>query len=147
MKKDRRTAFERLEDVSKIEDVNTRIEVLRNECIAANALAIAIQYTYHPEFNLDMPEGDLPESVLRIREVHDDYGAFFRTLRKLKSILDLPEQKRERLFVEYYETVAVADRKLMIALKDKKLPWKTLDEAFCREALPELFPAPVTNGV
>ena len=48
--------------------------------------------------------------------------------------------KREQLFIELLENVTPADAKLLCAIKDKKLPWKGIDESMVREAFPGLLP-------
>lgn len=53
----------------------------------------------------------------------------------------VPKWQKENNFAGLACDVAGRDFDLLVAMKDKKLPWKTLNKGFCLKALPELFPA------
>jgi hypothetical protein len=58
---------------------------------------------------------------------------------------NLKPLKRETMFVEFLESLAPKDAELILAIKDKKLPFKGITEDIVREAFPELFPAQETK--
>lgn len=143
----RETAYATLERIASIEDDNERSQVLRDTLLNNNALAIVIQRVYHPNYNFDLPEGELPESIAA-KSGHEEFGPFYSSIKKWdKFRVDdevasphISKTNKENQFISLYEGVASSDADLLIAVKDKKLPWETLSKEFVVAALPELFP-------
>lgn len=52
----------------------------------------------------------------------------------------ITQSKRELQFISLYEAVASNDADLLVGVKDKELPWPSLDATFVVDAVPELFP-------
>jgi len=48
--------------------------------------------------------------------------------------------KRETLFIEFLESLAPADAKMILAMKEKKLPWKSITPQLVNEAFPGFLP-------
>lgn len=143
-----KTAYETLEDVANIVDPEARKKALRELLVRNNALAIVIQRTYHPYYNWDLPPGELPETVAK-KSGHQEAGPFYHSIKRWE-IFRVPSEvpsngaikkhTRETQFISLYEGVASLDADLLIAVKDKKLPWETLNAEFIVDAIPELFP-------
>lgn len=141
------TAYESLERIANIEDDAVRAQALRDNLASNNALAIVVQRTYHPNYNFDLPEGPLPESVAK-KSGHDEYGPFYTSIKKWDILRRNSEYvgphinrtNKETQFIALYEGVSDKDADLLIAIKDKRLPWGTLDRDFVVDTLPELFP-------
>lgn len=142
------TAYETLENIAKIADREKRKATLRAVLENNNALAIIVQRTYHPRYNFDLPVGPLPSDIAK-KSGHDEAGPMYNNLRRwdiLRSAEEQPtnagimQSKREEQFISLYEAVASKDADLLIAVKDKELPWPTLDCEFVVDAVPELFP-------
>lgn len=143
------TAYEILEQIANIADPIERKNTLRTVLSNNNALAIVVQRTYHPDYKFDIPEGPLPAEIAK-KSGHDEPGPFLQSLRRWYTCLDnfqLPKHKKEAHFIDIYESVASKDADLLIAVKDKKLPWETLDAAFVVDAVPELFPSSFRDQV
>ncbi|PCJ96722.1 MAG: hypothetical protein COA52_00515 [Hyphomicrobiales bacterium] len=131
-------------EVNSIKKKAEKIEALRILCMQNNAVAKVIQWTYHPDIVFDLPEGDVPESLWNATN-HGEQGPFYRLINKneIKNLTTnsiVPSKKKETIFISMLENVAADDAKLMIGIKNKILPYKTLNKKFCMEALPELLP-------
>lgn len=136
------TAYETLDRVSKIKNKPERTEALREELKNNKQLAMLVQYTYHPDVKFALPPGPLPDDIAK-KSRHDEGGILYNNARRLyqfKDDFNLPKTKRETNFLVLYESVASDDADLLIGIKDKKLPWKSLSKAFVKKAVPELFP-------
>lgn len=141
------TAYKTLEKISEIADDNERKEALRTACLQDNNLAIVIQRTYHPNYSFDLPYGPISETARKSN--HDEAGVFYQSLRRwyvfrqsnqTEEQIELKPHIREQQFIDLYESVASDDADLLVAVKDKKLPWDSLDVNFVVDAIPELFP-------
>lgn len=144
----KKTIYSALKEVADIVDVDQRKKVFRDLLQSDNTIAIIVQRTYHPNYNFNLPEGPLPESIAK-KSNHDEKGPLYNSIRKW-DIFRVPSEvpfnsnykKRvvEQQFISLYEAVASDDAELLIGIKDKKLPWETLSVDFVVEAIPELFP-------
>jgi hypothetical protein len=135
----RETAFATLSRVAKINDRDERAAELRRVCRERPAIAMYIQYVYHPNVAFDLPKGKIEYQ----RSGEDQYGMFYSQVRKLKNFFTTSPVSKERKlenFIVLLETVTGSDSDLLIAAKDKSLPWNRMGRQFCVEALPELFP-------
>lgn len=135
----RETAFTTLSRVAKVNDRDERVKELRKVCQERPALALFIQYVYHPDVVFDLPKGKIDYQ----RSGEDQYGVFYSNVRKLKNFfVSSPVNPRRKLenFVVLLESVTGSDSDLLMAAKDKTLPWNRMGRQFCVEALPELFP-------
>lgn len=144
----RETAYKTLENISKIADPETRKATLRQTLMENNPLAIVVQRVYHPNYHFDLPAGDVPDTIAK-KSNHDEHGPFYNNLRRwdvlrpteeVPSNVNIRKNVREQQFISLYEAVSNDDTELLIAVKNKKLPWETLNLAFVVDALPELFP-------
>ena len=46
--------------------------------------------------------------------------------------------KREMLFIEFIESLDPDDAKLILSIKNKKMPWKNISRHVAKKAFPEL---------
>ncbi len=138
----RELTYNTLHRIAQIKNKADRIEEIRRFAAEVPAIALFIQYTYHPDVIFDLPEGDLPDTIFK-RSGHDERGPFLQGVKKLKNFLTtspVSAANKQRNFITFCETIASKDYELIIACKDKKLPWTQLSQKFCFQALPELFP-------
>jgi len=104
-------------------------------------------YTYSPTIKFLLPEGAPP---YRPCEFFDQEGRLYVEARKLYLFIEggnpnLTKVKRESLFIQLLESIDQEDAKLLIAIKDKKLPYKNITEKAVREAFPDLLPKEEIN--
>lgn len=134
------SAYAILDQIASIKSKPERVEALRTELTKNRPLSTFIQYVYHPDVVLDLPEGEPP---YRANSILDDYAAIYRTLKKLHNFgvnSPVPRKKKELNWQALLETVSPVDVPLLNAIKDKKLPWRTLNRKFVVAAVPELYP-------
>lgn len=89
-----------------------------------------------------LPQGDPPYTPSQAVEAQ---GMFFANARKLYLFIkggndNLNQIKRETLYIQLLETVHADDAKILLLMKDKKLP---LDANVVKEAFPDLNIDPV----
>jgi len=120
---------------------NTQIEYLRHVFNAA--LKDVLQGAYHPGVKWLLPEGEI--TYVPAENTQDYDSKFYREHKKLyvfcKGGADgLPQSKRLRMFVQLLEAVHPNDAVMLMAMKDKYLPYPGLDYDLIREAFPDLLP-------
>jgi hypothetical protein len=104
------------------------------------ALNKLLRYTYGKDMKFLLPEGAPPFKPSKF----DEPNALYQEVRRLYLFVEggqqgLTQLRRESLFIETLEFVDKEDAELLISIKDKKLPYKNLNEDVVREALPEVF--------
>jgi hypothetical protein len=104
------------------------------------ALNKLLRYTYGKDMKFLLPEGAPPFNPSKF----DEPNALYQEVRRLYLFVEggqqgLTQLRRESLFIETLEFVDKEDAELLISIKDKKLPYKNLNENIIREALPEVF--------
>lgn len=116
-----------------------RIEYLRQN--QNPALLQVIKYAYDDRIKFLLPEGAPPYTPGKTGE---DHGMLYTEARKLYLFVEggnpnLKPLRREQLFVNLLESINPEDAKLVLAVKDKKLPYKGLTKALIKEAFPGLI--------
>lgn len=104
------------------------------------ALNKLLRYTYGKDMKFLLPEGSPPFKPSKF----DEPSALYQEVRRLYLFVEggqqgLTQLRRESLFIQILEFVDKEDAELLISIKDKKLPYKNLNEDVVREALPEVF--------
>jgi len=140
----RKSVSATLAEISAEPDVNRRIAALR----AVPALTPLLQGAMHPGIKWLIPEGSPP---FRPNMFPDQDSALWQELRRLYLFVEgghktLSQARRESLFIDILEAVNTEDAALMIAAKDKKLPYPGITPEVVRAAFPGLLgqdePAP-----
>lgn len=134
------SAYTTLDKIANIKSKPERREALRKELESNAPLATYIQYVYHPDVVFDLPEGEPPFKAA----THDDYAAFYRNVKKLVNFSvgsPVTRKRKELLWQGLMEMVTALDAPLLTAVKDKRLPWRTLNKKFVVHAIPELYPS------
>ena len=129
-----------LDMASKKETKAEKIEVLRK--FDGVTLRTILQGTFDPNIEWDLPEGDPPYKPC---EYLDQQGRLYQETRRLYIFLkgrrpELTPLKKEMLFIGLIETLDKEDAKLMLAVKDKKMPYKGITYKLVQEAFPGLLP-------
>lgn len=137
--------FQILEKAAELKAVAERITVLREN--DSGALRMILKYAYDPAIVWDLPEGAPPYKPC-------PYPAqemrLFAEARRLYLFIkggnpNLSKVRREALFIELLESIHPSDAQLLVSIKDKKLPYKSLNAKVIKEAFPGLIEEQPTN--
>jgi hypothetical protein len=118
----------------------------------ADALKEVLKYAFHPDLTFLLPDGDCPYTPMPTGEGH---GMLYTESRKLYLFAAFQGQplhptlkpaKRQLLFIQFLEGIDPQDAKLMVAIKDKQMPYKSVTPDLVLEAFPGLFPMEVPQG-
>ena len=141
--------FQILEKAAEQKAAADKIAVLQEN--AGPALYTILKYAYDPNIVWDLPEGEPPYKPCPFpaQEMR-----LFAEIRRLYLFIkggnpNLTKLRRETLFIELLESVHPSDAKVLVAIKDKKLPYKGITAKLVKEAFPGLIeevPANVENA-
>ena len=129
-----------LEKTSKLRKKAEKVAALKfND---SYAIRTVLQGVFDPRITWLLPEGEPPYAP---NTLPDQQNVFLNQCRKLAYFVEggapnLKQSKRELLFTELLESIHPADAKMLVAVKDKKLPWPGITEDVVREAFPDLLP-------
>jgi len=129
-----------LELASKKETKEEKIEVLRK--YDGVTLRTILQGAFDPGIEWDLPEGAPPYKPC---DFLDQQGRLYQETRRLWIFLkgrrpDIKPVKKEQLFIGLIESLDKDDAKLLLAIKDKKMPYKGITYKLVQEAFPGLLP-------
>jgi hypothetical protein len=114
------------------------------KCLQANdntALRTILKYAYDPNITWALPEGDPPYKPC---EYPHQENMLYQEIRRLYLFLqggnpNLKQLKRESMFIEVLQSVDPEDAKLLLAIKEKKLPYKGLNSKLVQKAYPGIY--------
>lgn len=103
-----------------------------------------IKFAYHPGITWLLPEGEPP---FKPCEVLDNEQALYQEWRRMyifvkgisKPAPEMSSTRREALFIQILESIDVDEAKLLIAIKDKTMPYKGLTPKLFEEAFPGIL--------
>lgn len=129
-----------LEKVSKLKKVEDKVNALKAN--DSYVLRVVLQAAFDPNVEFALPPGTPP---YKPNDLVDQEHILIREARKIpyfiKGLYDnLPQVKRETMFIEFLETLDPKDAKLIVAIKDKKFPYKGINLEIVKEGLPGLIP-------
>lgn len=130
-----------LKDVSKKKFKKDRVRELKSHW-PNKTLAEILYYAYSDDIEFDLPEGEPPYNEC---DVLDNDGGLYRNSRKLRIFVkggeykDIPAIRKETLFVELLESIHPEEAKLVLAIKDKKIPYRGITKEIVQEAFPNLL--------
>jgi len=128
-----------LEKVSKLKRTQEKIDAIKaNDSFV---LRVILQAVFDPKVEFLLPEGEPP---YKPNDLVDLEHVLIREARMMQYFVkgfhdDLPQNKREQMFVSLLENVDPKDAKLLCAVKDKKLPYKGITIQHVTEGLPGLI--------
>ena len=128
----KKTFHEIFTEVEKKRTKNEKIEVLKANSSAA--MKAILGYTYDPNVKWLLPDGVPPYKP--IAEGIEADGRLYSETKKLYLFVDGPsdtqrnlkQARREQLFIELLETVDPGDAKVLIGMKDGKLPYRGISK-------------------
>ena len=135
----RKSVAEILEEVSALKKKEDKITKLR-ENINPTLLKV-LQWTYDNRIKWLLPEGEAPFNPTKYL---DQEGNLYNESRRLYLFVEggnpnLNQVRRESLFIQLLETLSPKEAKLIESVKDKKLPYKGINQKLVEEAFPGLI--------
>jgi hypothetical protein len=134
-----RSVSEILSNISEEKDVKKRKDLLAQQSKNQGVIAM-LQLAFDPNVKFQLPEGDPPYKPC---EYLDQQGMLYNSVRKIAMFLDpnskLPQLKKEVLFIGVLESLDPQDAKLLLAVKDKKMPYKGITKKLVAETFPNLI--------
>lgn len=135
----KKSIYNILKECSEPKSVKERVAKLQQNGIPV--VQQILKYAFDPNIKFLLPEGDPP---YKPNEYVDQEGILFSEARKLYLFIEggnnnLTNFRRETLFIQFIEGIDKNDAKLICAIKDKKLPFKTLTKDIVKQAFPNLF--------
>lgn len=138
----RQTFYEIFTEVEKCKTKKEKIAKLREHSGAP--MKQVLGWTYDPNVKWLLPEGDPPYKPLATGIEAE--GRLVSELRRLYLFIDgstdtqknLKQVRREQLFIELLESVDPGDAKVLLGMKDGKLPFKSITKKLVAEAFPNL---------
>ena len=127
---------EMLKDIAKKKAKKDKIALLQQARKTPHLFAF-LKYVFKDSIMWDLPEGAPPYK--KQPKESDLQHMFYSEFRRLKIFMkgEYPQMKpvkRETLFIEFLESLDPDDAELVIAMKDKKLPFKGLTKKTVCEA-------------
>ena len=107
-----------------------------------NQIGPIVDLCFNPKYVWLLPEGGPPYKP-QPKEA-DTQGVLIQSVRKFGVFLqnngydNLRKTKREQIFIEYLEAMDPDDAKLLLQIKERKMPFKTLTKNVFAEAYPQL---------
>jgi hypothetical protein len=140
----KKSISEILAEAAKQPTQDKQIEVLHKN--DSEPLRIILQSAFHPQVKFLLPETDPPYT--QGEELLDAQGMLYTEARKMYLFVagghqTLKQAKREQLFIEMLESIDPEDAKLMLAVKNKTLPYP-LSYDTIEKAYPGLIPPRTT---
>lgn len=125
-----------LKRASNIEDEVGRINWLRQNFNPT--LQMVLRYAYDPKIVWQLPEGAPP---YKPNELVDQHHRLYTEARKLYLFIEggnpnLKPLRREQLFIELLEVVDPEDAKLLLAVKEKTIPYPGITKELINKAFP-----------
>lgn len=131
--------FEILEEASKLKSEKDKIEYLRQH-EDNNALMTILAGAYYDGVKWNLPPGEPPYKPCDpINAETFLYGEVRRLYLFCEGGAALSNLRRESLFVEMLESVHPKDALILLAMKEKKLPYKGLTKSLISKAFPGLI--------
>ena len=136
MQKSLYTIFEEIDNLSTQKEKVEALATHRHNSVLFNIINLAL----NPKVKWLLPEGDPPYKPCEF----DVEGRLLVEFRRLYLFLEggnqnLKQVKREQLFIDILESIDPNDAKLLLAMKDKKMPFKSINKVLAKKAFPEIW--------
>ena len=134
-----KTLYKILKECSEGKTPAERVSLLQQN--GSGAVQIILKHAFDPAIKFLLPEGPAP---FKPAEVLDQEGRLYSELRRLYLFVEggnpnITTIKREMLFIQLLESIDKDDAELLVSVKDKKLPFKSINEKLVRQAFPNLL--------
>ena len=126
--------------ISDEKDAKKRKEMLASQIKNQGVITI-LKYAFCPTIKFNLPEGSPP---FKPCQFGDQQAMLYGSLRKMYLFIGegnpaVTKNKRELLFVNMLESLDPEDAKLLLAVKDKKMPYKGITKKLVTETFPGLI--------
>lgn len=128
-----------LKKVSESKTKEEKLEIFRKN--DSSAIRTILKFALDPNIKWALPEGNPPYKPCQFLDQH---SMLYQEARRLYLFVEggndnLKPIKRESLFIALLESVDPEDAKVLLAAKDKKLPYKGITVNLINEAYPGLI--------
>jgi len=131
--------FEILENTEKLKTEKEKVEYL-GQFQDNVTLQTILAGAFYPGVQWNLPPG---EPLFKPCDPVNAEGFLYQESRRLYLFCvggpDLSNLKRESLFIEMLESVHPKDAQILLAMKEKKLPYKGITKTLVQKAFPGLF--------
>lgn len=134
-----KSLYQLLNEISELKTSKEKIQALvthRN----AEAFKVIFRYTYDPNIKWLLPEGSPPYKPCGLIDLE---GRLLYELRRLYLFVEggnpnLTKSRRETIFIQLLESIHPDDAKLLIGMKDRKLPFKGFNKKLINQAFSDI---------
>jgi len=135
----RQSIAQTLKEISELPTKQERVKALAQN--NHGAIKVLLQYMFDKRAKFILPKGDPPFKVSKFK----DHTRLYPEVRKLYLFIEgghpgLTPLKRETLFLDILENVDEDEARLLLAIKDRKNPFKGLTSDIVLAVYPGLFP-------
>lgn len=135
----RQTIAQTLKEISELPNKQDRVKALAQN--NHGAIKLILQYMFDKRAKFLLPKGDPPFKVSNYK----DPTRFYPEVRKLYLFVEggqpnLNQIKREAIFLDILENIDEDEARLLLAIKDRKNPYKGLTSDIVLAVYPGLFP-------
>lgn len=128
-----------LKEASNITSKKDRVNFLRSHH-PNGVMKQLLKYALDSNIKFALPEGVPPYTPCAVL---DNEAGLYQEARRLYLFIEgghpnLTNLRRETLFIQVLESIPPAEAELLLAVKDKKLPYKGINQLVVREAFPGL---------
>lgn len=132
------STYELLEKIGKLRKTEQKIEALRKN--DSYVLRVVLQGAFDPDIVWLLPQGTPPYTPNELVDLeHVLINEAKLILYFVKGFYDIPDMKRETMFIELLERVDKKDAILLCAIKDKKMPFPGITIKHVTEAFPGMI--------
>lgn len=134
------SVYEMLQDVSKQVKTNDKVSKIQEYARQSKAFKIVLDLAFNPKLEWLLPPGSPPYNPAP--KEADLQHVLKSDARRLKYFINTPEGnsmkplRRETMFIELLEAVDFNDAKLLVAIKDRKLPFNGITKKLVQQAFP-----------
>jgi len=104
------------------------------------AMLTILKYAFDPSIKFDLPPGEPPYTPC---EYDDQNVRLYQEMRKFYIFIDgqsnVHRIKKELMFIQILESIDPEDAKLLLAVKDKRIPYNGITQKLVKEAFPNLL--------
>lgn len=132
-----------IKKASELKTEKEKIEFLQTaskKCQPPDLLVLMFRLMFDPKVTFDLPEGPPPYKPLP--KESDVQNFLYKDFRRIKYFIkgqfeNIRPHKRETMFIEFLESMDPDDALMMVAIKDKKSPYKGITKALIKKTFKE----------